>query len=108
MLAASASLACGEPRPPDVVLVVIDTLRADALGPYGGDVRASPHLTALAAESVVFEDAVTVAPSTAPAMAALMTGRLPGYHPHMIWTRRISHGMRRFATDPRQAPPRPA
>ncbi|MBW2160927.1 MAG: sulfatase-like hydrolase/transferase, partial [Deltaproteobacteria bacterium] len=49
----------------DILLVTIDTLRADLLGSYGDPTGLSPHLDALAAESIVFERAYTPSPYTA-------------------------------------------
>jgi arylsulfatase A-like enzyme len=62
-----------------VVLITIDTLRADHLGAYGGSV-ATPKLDRLAAEGVVVENAYTSVPSTGPAHASLLTGRYPWNH----------------------------
>lgn len=63
-----------------VVIVTLDTTRADRLSPYGFmDVR-MPHLERLAAEGVVFDQALTVAPLTLPAHASLFTGLLPPAH----------------------------
>ena len=59
---------------PSVVLVVIDTLRADHLGAYGYDKPTSPHFDALAAESVLFERAISQAAWTKPSIASLLTG----------------------------------
>ena len=65
-------------RPPNVILVSIDTLRADHLGTYGHDRPTSPWLDALAAQGAVFEACVSTSSWTPPAMASLMTG----VHPH--------------------------
>lgn len=65
---------------PNVVLISIDTLRADVLGAYGGRVGTTPALDRLAAEGVVFESALTPAPWTLPALASAMTGLLPRNH----------------------------
>jgi choline-sulfatase len=60
-------------RGPDVVLVTLDTFRADHLGALsGGDL--TPNLDALAAEGALFTQAVTTAPLTAPAHASMLTG----------------------------------
>ena len=64
-------------QPPSVLLIVIDTLRADRLGAYGHEAATSPHLDRFANEAVVFDDAVSPAPFTMPAVAALMTGLYP-------------------------------
>jgi arylsulfatase A-like enzyme len=73
--------ACGgvEATRPDVLLVSLDTTRADALGPYGGG-ASTPALDRLATESVVFWDAVTPMPSTRPAHASLLLGIAPREH----------------------------
>jgi arylsulfatase len=60
-----------------VVLITCDTLRADRLGFYGHPGDTSPNLDALAREALVFESAWSTVPITGPAMAALMTGRMP-------------------------------
>ena len=64
---------------PNVVLVVVDTLRADHLTPYGWPVPTSPNLEAsLARQGVVVERAYSQAPWTVPSMVALMSSRWPG------------------------------
>jgi hypothetical protein len=60
-----------------VILVCVDTLRADHLPAYGYTGVATPALDALARDSVVFDDAVAAVPLTLPSHAALFTGRLP-------------------------------
>nr|MDJ0867385.1 sulfatase [Myxococcota bacterium] len=62
---------------PDVLLLLLDTLRADALGVHGAAPSPSPALDALAAESVVFERAIAAAPWTVPSVIALLSGRHP-------------------------------
>lgn len=64
----------------NVVLITLDTLRADHLGAYGSkDVR-TPNLDQLAREGVVFEQAMTTAPLTLPAHSSMMTGQFPPRH----------------------------
>lgn len=66
------------PRPPErrnVVLVSLDTLRADRLGVYGAKRPTSPVLDRIAAEGTLFEAAFSQAPWTLPAHASLLTGR---------------------------------
>ena len=77
-----ACLACGsrEERPRLVVLVSIDTLRADHLGLYGYGRPTSPVLDALALESTVFDEAMSSSPWTLPAHASLLTGFYPSRH----------------------------
>ena len=73
---------CSSPPPerPSIIFIMVDTLRADYLGSYGflGDI--SPSLDRLAAESVVFENALTQAPWTKPAIASLFTSTYPRVH----------------------------
>ncbi|HSR53949.1 MAG TPA: sulfatase-like hydrolase/transferase [Acidobacteriota bacterium] len=66
-------------RPP-LVLVTIDTLRADHLPMWGAEDVSTPHLQALAERSVIFEQAVTSVPLTLPAHASLLTGTYPQFH----------------------------
>ncbi|MCA9680511.1 MAG: sulfatase-like hydrolase/transferase, partial [Myxococcales bacterium] len=61
----------------DVVLITIDTLRADHLGTYGYGRDTSPRLDALAAEGALFVNGWAHAPSTRYSMPAILTGRLP-------------------------------
>lgn len=79
LLAAVATAACAgggpAPGPPDLVLVVVDTLRADRLGVEGHPRPTSPVLDRLAGESVVFGQARAVAPCTFPSVNALLTSR---------------------------------
>lgn len=64
----------------NVLLVSIDTLRADHLGAYGHDRPTSPAIDALAARSVVFEDAIAQSAWTRPAHASMLTGLYPSEH----------------------------
>ena len=64
-----------EPR--TVLLVFVDTLRADALGVYGGDPETSPVLDAWAQDAVVFETARSPAPWTVPSTRTALSGRQP-------------------------------
>ncbi len=69
----------GPPRP-NVILVTLESARADRLGPYGAAGGMSPHLDQLAADGVVYEHAYTPSTTTLAAHASLLTGRLPGRH----------------------------
>jgi arylsulfatase A-like enzyme len=60
-----------------IVLISIDSLRADHLPAYGYDAGRTPAIDGLAADGVVFERAYSHVPETLPAHAALLTGRLP-------------------------------
>lgn len=76
-----ALMACRPaPPPPNVLLISIDTLRADVVGAYGNRAGASPTLDALASEGVLFDRAYTVTPLTIPAHSSLFTGKYPPNH----------------------------
>lgn len=67
------------PRP-DVLLVTVDTLRADRIGAYGDALAHTPALDALAARGALFREAHAVATTTLPSHASLLTGRWPARH----------------------------
>ncbi len=78
---ASSRPAPPQPGPtPNIVFLMIDTLRADQLGVYGHAGGLSPNIDAIAAEGVVFERMITQAPWTQPAIASLFCSRYPGVH----------------------------
>ena len=85
-----------ELRPPlrtnhrNVVIFLIDTLRADHLQTYGYSRRTSPHIAALAEESLVFEQANAAASWTKASVASLFTSRYPSMHGADSYTDRIS------------------
>jgi arylsulfatase len=64
-------------RGPNVVLITIDTLRADHLSGYGYRRPTSPRIDAMAARGITFEKAFTPAPRTTQAIAAMMTSLYP-------------------------------
>ncbi|MGH9173378.1 MAG: sulfatase-like hydrolase/transferase, partial [Vicinamibacterales bacterium] len=66
--------------PPSVLLVSVDTLRADRLGSYGYKAASTPVLDRLAARGLRFAQAATVAPLTLPAHASLLSGTFPTFH----------------------------
>jgi arylsulfatase A-like enzyme len=68
-----------EPRP-HVVLIVLDTLRADHLGAYGSRANLSPSFDRLASEGTLYERCYAPAPWTVPSHASLFTGLYPGTH----------------------------
>jgi arylsulfatase A-like enzyme len=69
----------GEAKAPNLVLLVLDTLRADHVGAYDRALPAgvSPELDALAADGVRFDRAIAPSPWTRPSMGALFTSRYP-------------------------------
>lgn len=64
----------------DLLLVTLDTTRADHLGAYGYADAETPNLDRLAREGVRFSDAVTPVPLTLPAHASMLTGLWPPHH----------------------------
>lgn len=69
---------CGpEPQRPNVVLISLDTLRADRLGVYGYDRGTSPNLDRLAQRGVVFRNNYSQAPNTAPSHTSILSGLFP-------------------------------
>ena len=86
LLAAAAGRCTAEPARPaappplrHVVLITIDTLRADRVGAYGGPAR-TPAIDALARDGARFDRAYATAPITLTSHASLMTGRYPPGH----------------------------
>jgi arylsulfatase A-like enzyme len=78
-------LACGEPgrdasTRPNVLLIVVDTLRADHLGLYGYQRATSPTLDALAAEAAVFDNHVASSAQTVPSTLSLLLSLHPAEH----------------------------
>lgn len=60
---------------PNVLLIILDTVRADELGTYGYSRPTTPSIDSLAARSVVFESAIATAPWTLPSHGGMFTGR---------------------------------
>lgn len=67
-------------RPRNLLLVSLDTVRADHLGSYHYAAAQTPQIDALAASGLRFERATTVVPLTLPAHSSLMTGTFPAWH----------------------------
>ncbi len=65
------------PKDFDILVITIDTTRADHLGMYGYPKHTSPNLDKLAADATVFDQGWAHAPSTRYSMPAILTGRLP-------------------------------
>lgn len=65
---------------PDVVMVVVDTLRADHLGAYGNEAGLTPNIDKIAGEAVLFEQYITQASWTRASFASLYTSAPPSSH----------------------------
>ena len=64
----------------NVVLIVIDTARRDAFGCYGNPLKPTPNIDAVAADGVLFDQAISTSGWTLPAVASLFTGTWPTIH----------------------------
>ncbi len=88
LLGCLALASCGgaafEP-PRNLLLISVDTLRADALGCYGNERGTSPFIDELAQSGTVFEQAWSHSPQTAPSHMTLFSGLLPSVHALGNW-----------------------
>jgi arylsulfatase A-like enzyme/Flp pilus assembly protein TadD len=64
----------------NLVVITLDTTRADHIGAYGSTLAKTPVLNGLAREGVIFEHAMSTAPLTLPAHSSMFTGRFPPEH----------------------------
>lgn len=65
------------PAGPNIILIIVDTLRADRLGCYGYTRNTTPNIDTLATQSVVLKNAFSVAPWTTPSIASIFTAQYP-------------------------------
>lgn len=79
-LASPSSAAAAGDAPPPLILITIDTLRADHLGCYGYDRATSPHIDAFAEDALLFENAYAPMPTTLPSHVSLLTSSIPARH----------------------------
>lgn len=63
-----------------VILVTLDTARADRIGAYGGHAVPTPNLDSIARDGALFEEAIAQVPLTLPSHASILTGRYPASH----------------------------
>ncbi len=68
------------PAPRNLLLISVDTLRADALGVSGNVEAQTPHLDRLISSGTYFTEAIAPIPRTTPALGSLLTGRWPQHH----------------------------
>ncbi len=75
-------IGCGRrnSNPPDIVLITIDTLRADHVSCYGYDRKTTPFMDTLASEGTIFKRAYATSSWTLPSMASIFTGLYPRTH----------------------------
>jgi arylsulfatase A-like enzyme len=76
------SLGCSasDSKPPNLLLYVVDTLRVDAVGSYGGKGAKTPNFDSIAASGIKFENAFSSSSWTRPSMASILTGLHPPRH----------------------------
>jgi arylsulfatase A-like enzyme len=96
---AISNLPPATPGSPNILLIVVDTLRADHVSSYGYHRLTSPTIDQLAQEGALFETAFSTAPYTTPPHASLLTGRYPHQHGVQWLTRRPTYDGR-FQTLP--------
>ena len=77
---AIAKLPPAAPGSPNVLVVVIDTLRADHMALHGYSRETTPHVDAIAKQGVVFDNSISPSPWTLGAHASMLTGRYPHEH----------------------------
>lgn len=88
---------CSRPSPPNVILIVLDTLRADRVGAYGNTRGLTPFLDSLAKESLVYERAYAPSSWTVPSVASLFVGQYPSEHQVMGADSLLADGERTLA-----------
>ena len=81
------ALSPGQVHRPNIILISLDTLRADRLGCYGCPTGTSPHIDAFSRDSVQFMQAISQAPTTTTSHMSLFTGLLPPVHRVSSWLR---------------------
>ena len=64
----------------NVLLISIDTCRADHLSCYGYESKTTPNIDAMAGEGVLFENVISPVPQTLPSHSSMLTGTIPPYH----------------------------
>lgn len=80
LLVLSPALAAAATDKPNVILITLDTVRADRMGFLGSKLGLTPQLDALASQGVVFDHAYSQAPITPVSHATILTGTFPQYH----------------------------
>ncbi|HJS74690.1 MAG TPA: sulfatase [Vicinamibacteria bacterium] len=75
-----AAPAASETRPPNILLFLVDTLRADALGAYGNEIVETPAIDRFAREGTLFERAFAPTSWTRPSVTSILTGLHPSVH----------------------------
>ncbi len=85
-------------RHPHLVLIVVDTLRADHLGAYGYGRPTSPNIDRIASEGVRFANVSAISSWTLPSVASLFTSLYPWEHGATAWSKQIRKGLPTFVS----------
>ena len=93
-------MGCGSQKPQNVILIVVDTLRADHLSLCGYDKPTSPHLLEWAARGWDFDRAFATSPWTLPTFGSVLTGLWPAQHSAGARVRDGSKRWRRASLSP--------
>jgi arylsulfatase A-like enzyme len=73
-------VSCSASHPRFILLIIVDTVRADHIGCYGYESIHTPNIDRLAEEGVLYENAVTTVPVTLPSISTILTGAYPVQH----------------------------
>ncbi len=80
VLTVGSVVSCSNESPPSIILITLDTIRADQLGLYGRSPSPSPNLDRFATQAVVYDRAYSASSWTLPSHASLFTGLIPTQH----------------------------
>jgi hypothetical protein len=89
--------------PKYILLITVDTLRADAVSCYNPGINLTPNIDAFARQSVLFENVVSSSPWTLPAIASMMTGMPPSVHQATRYHARITGKLPTLAGEMKKA-----
>jgi arylsulfatase A-like enzyme len=78
------------PHGPNVLLIVVDTLRSDHLGSYGYKRNTSPNIDQLAKDGILFKNSISQAPWTLPSVATILTSLYPSAHQAKDFSKKLS------------------
>lgn len=90
-LFALAACGCGPGGPPNVLVIVLDTLRADHVHGYGYTRETTPNLDRLIAEGVRFDAAIATSSWSGPSHTSILTGLYPDQHGVARWGNAVRH-----------------
>lgn len=85
------------PAGPNVILIVVDALRADSLGCYNGGDGVTPNMDAFSENAVLFQNAIAQSPWTANSSASIFTSVYPSNHNYSNYNRRVSDNFNTIA-----------